>query len=81
MFENLRSNIKDNRFKIIIYQDKVNINNFEKVLVFEDNIVLVLTGFGTVKINGSNLCITRLENYEILVEGVIKSVDLGEINV
>lgn len=78
MFRELIDIIHDKRLKIMIYEDKINITNYEDILVFEDNQVLIKTNSKTIKIRGENLIITKLENNETLIKGKIKSIDMGD---
>lgn len=78
MFRDLTDIIRDNELKITVYENKVDINNYEDILVFEDNQILIKVKNKIVKIKGENLFITKLENKEVLIKGIIKSIDLGD---
>lgn len=78
MFRELKSVIYDSTFKIVIYLNKVYLNNYEDILVFEDNHLLVKTFTCFVTIKGENLTISKLENNEVLIQGLVKSVELGD---
>lgn len=76
MFKDIKNIIYDKNFRITIFKNKININNYYEILVFEDNQILVKAEF-LIKIKGSNLVITRLENNELLIEGEIKNIEFG----
>lgn len=78
MFKELREIVKNDLFKIIIYYNKIYISNYEDILIFEEELILLKLKNKTLKITGKNLTITRLEVNEMLVEGNIKSIDLGD---
>lgn len=78
MFREIIDMIHDKKLKIIIYEDQIDIVNYDDILVLEDNQVLIKTKTKTIKIKGESLIITRLENNEILIKGKIKSIDMGD---
>ena len=78
MFKDLRNMVFDKTFRIIIYENKLDINNYEDILLFDDEQVLIKIRNKLLKVKGKNLIITRLENNEMLVEGEIKTIDLGD---
>ena len=56
----------------------MNINNYEDILIFEDNQILIKSNNKLIKIKGNNLSITRLENKEVQIEGQIINIELGD---
>lgn len=78
MFRELKNILNDSTFKIVIFKDKIYLNNYEDILVFEDTYLLVKTVHYLVKIKGENLTISKLENNEIAISGLFKSVELGD---
>jgi len=77
MFKELRNIVHDNAFKITILENKVNINNYEEILIFEEDNILIKRKQEIIKIKGNNLTLNKLYNNELLIEGKIKSVELG----
>jgi len=59
MFSKLRNYIKQEETKIYYIKNKINVINYKKILVFEDNKILI---------------IKRFEKEELLVEGSIYSI-------
>lgn len=78
MIKNLRSIVYDEIFKIIILKNKINIINYLDILIFEDELIQIQSKEGLIKIKGTNLTINKLYNNELLIEGNIKSVELGD---
>ena len=76
MFRNLTDIVFDTRFKITVMEDIIDINNYEDILIFDDDKVLIKAKDKTIKVIGSSLIITRLLNKEVLIEGKIKSIEL-----
>ena len=75
MFKNLINTVFDNRFKIVILEGKASISNYEDIIIFDDERVLIKVFQKTIKITGSDLVITKLLNKELLVEGKILSIE------
>lgn len=78
MFRDLANMIYDKSLRIILMDSSMNINNYDEILIFENNQVLVKAKNKFIRIKGECLSITRLENNEVRIEGKIKSIDLGD---
>ena len=76
MFRELINNIYDKQEKITIIESKININNYEDILLIDPDKVIIKTKNKTIKISGSNLAITKLLNKEVLIEGVIEILEM-----
>lgn len=74
MFSKLRNYIKQEETKIYYIKNKLDIINYKKILVFEDNKILIEIIDDILEIKGANLIIKRFEKEELLVEGSIYSI-------
>lgn len=74
MFSKLRNYIKQEETKIYYIKNKINVINYKKILVFEDNKILIEIIDDILEIKGENLIIKRFEKEELLVEGSICSI-------
>lgn len=74
MFSKLRNYIKQEETKIYYRKNKLDIINYKKILIFEDNKILVEIIDDILEIKGENLIIKRFEKEELLVEGSIFSI-------
>ncbi len=77
MFRNLLSKYYSNKTKMIIENNLLDIINYEKILIFEDDLVLIKTQDGLIKIKGSCLELSKSLDDELLIKGSIKNIDLG----
>ncbi len=77
MFKDLKNIIYDKKFKVTIFKNKININNYKEILIFEESQILVNTEEYLVKVKGENLTIICLLENELLIEGKIKTVEFG----
>ena len=69
--------LMDNEFRMIYYNNFLNINNYLEILDFSSSIIKIKYIDGTIIINGNNLCISKMIDNELLINGVIKSISLS----
>ena len=67
MLRNLINYVKDNDYLIGIYNDKVYIYNYKRMINIDNNYIKIDLGIKKVKIKGKNLSVKKLENNEILI--------------
>ena len=75
----LRSYLLDDEFKMIIQNDRININNYEKIDYLDLDKIIVKHDNKKTIIKGNNLRVTKLLNDEILIKGIIKNIEIGEL--
>lgn len=76
MLRNLRTFINDNEWYINIYDGKVNVVNYDDVILLEDNRISIKYKKGMIIIKGENLSVNKLLENEMLIIGKIKSIEL-----
>lgn len=76
MFNKISEYINDNKFRIILYEDKVNIINYKKIITLENNYISILTSNKKILIKGNNLVLNKLLDSEMLIKGNINSVEV-----
>ena len=67
-----------NKYEIIIKDKYINIRNYKRVIDINDNKIEVILDKNRIIINGSNLIVCEMDEYEILVRGNIKGIDFIE---
>ena len=68
----------DNNIKITLTPNKLNILNYDEIKRFEDNLITITYNKEkTLTIKGKSLITKRLLDREVLIEGVINSIELG----
>lgn len=75
MFD-LRNYIRDDEFRVNLYKDRIHIVNYTKIITIEKSRISIKYSSGVVIIKGSNLALKKLLDDEILIKGVINSVEL-----
>lgn len=76
-FNNLRTYILENEFKITILTGRIDIVNYLEIDHFDDTKIIVRFEKGIVIIKGENLTISKLLNDELLILGKIKAVEFN----
>ena len=64
----------------IISFDEILIENYKGVMEYEEFFVKVNTEIGIININGFNLSLVQMTNEDILVKGIINSIDLERVS-
>ncbi len=75
MFD-LRNYINDVEFRVDLYKDKVHIVNYTKIVTIEKSRISIGYSSGMVIIKGKDLALKKLLDDEILIKGIINSVEL-----
>lgn len=73
--------IKDDDFKLLMINKKININNYTNILSMTDTRISLISKIGRVVIKGENLIVKKLLNNEVLIEGNISSIEIGDKDV
>lgn len=75
MFD-LRNYISDAEFRVNLYKDKVHIVNYTKIVTIEKSRISIGYSSGMLIIKGKDLALKKLLDDEILIKGIINSVEL-----
>lgn len=73
----LNDYLNDNEFRITIYEDKVDIINYDSIIDFNLNEVVLGLKNKKVIIEGLNLTINKMLDNEVLIIGLISSVRIN----
>ena len=75
MFD-VRNYINDVEFRVNLYKDKVHIVNYTKIVTIEKSRISIGYSSGMLIIKGKDLALKKLLDDEILIKGIINSVEL-----
>ena len=75
MLKSINGFIKNNEFSINILNNLININNFIDITILESNKIVLEIPNGYLRIFGSDLIIKKLLDNEILITGIISSLE------
>ena len=76
MIEKLRNYIKDNEFRLTLLENKVHIINYSEILSLDSKRISIQTNDNMYVIKGYNLVLNRLLDNEVLIDGVILSIEV-----
>ena len=77
IFNNVRNFINNDSFKIVIYDNLIDIINYEKILDINLNNIKIKSN-KVINIIGKNLCIIKMLDNELLIKGIIKDININE---
>ena len=66
----------DNDNKIIIKDNYLNIINYKEIIDFSSNQITIKTNSRIVKIKGDNLVVSKMQENEVLITGIITIIEL-----
>ena len=67
-----------NKYKIIIKDNYINIMNYKKIIDIDHNRIEIFLDKARVIISGNNLLVTGIDEYEMVIKGIIKGIDFIE---
>lgn len=76
MLNRIKDYINDKEFRMTIFTDRIHIINYLQILSIEDERVVFLTNKGRIIIKGSNLCLNKLLDDEVLVSGFVSNIEV-----
>lgn len=76
IFNSLRNYVKDNTCKVNIEDNKVNVMNYSKIIIFDDSNIVIKLDKKTLSIKGNDLIINKLMDDELLIKGSIKLIEI-----
>ena len=75
---NLREYVLETNFKIYIEQNKIDVVNYDLIESVTNNKISLKYNNKILNIIGNDLVIKKLLNDEILIEGKLKNIELGD---
>lgn len=75
MFRKVFEYVEDNKLKITIYKNKIDILNYNKIIILEDEKIVIDCKEMVISIKGKSLNINKLYDKEILISGTITSIE------
>ena len=72
----LKEFIKSNNLEFHYLNNKLNIINYDKIIFLGTSKIILLKSNKTISIMGNNLSLLKLLDSEILIDGIIKEIEL-----
>ena len=76
MLNQIGSFIQDKTFYFTVYEDKVHIINFIRIISLEENYISISSYHQKIKIIGNNFSLRKLIDNEILIQGNISKIEV-----
>lgn len=76
MFDRINNFIKDNEFMINIYEDKIYIKNYIRIISIENNYISLYSAKKKIIIKGKNLTLKKILDYELLIIGDFNNIEV-----
>ena len=76
MFNRINYFIKDNEFIINIFEDKIYIKNYQRLVTLENNYISLYTNKKKIIIKGKNMNLNKILDKELLIIGEFVSIEV-----
>ncbi len=78
MLNRLKTYIDSHEFRVLYLDGRVNIVNYVEILFMDDKRISISYRSGILVVKGDDLILSKLLDNEILIEGQIKSINIGD---
>ena len=77
MLDKINNYLLDSEYKLTVFEDKIHLINYKKLLVLEDEKIVLSTNNTIVTITGEKLSLKKLLQNEVLLSGVIRKIEVN----
>ena len=77
MLDKINNYLLDSEYKLTVFEDKIHLINYKKLLVLEDEKIVLSTNKTIVTITGEKLSLKKLLQNEVLLSGVIRKIEVN----
>ena len=74
MLEIIFNELRNKDYYICLYQNNIYIYQYQEILNFSNDLIIIKLNNTNLKIKGSSLHIIKMENHELLIQGLISGV-------
>ncbi len=75
MLDVINNALRNTDYYICLYSDKVYIYNYHEIVSFNNDLIKIKLKDNLIKIKGHKMLIKKMHIHELLIEGVIESVN------
>lgn len=68
--------VKDNEFRFTVYDNRIHIVNYKKILSLTSDFILIDVGDKKISIKGNNLVLNRMLDSEVLIVGLVSKIEV-----
>ena len=77
MLERVYEYVNDNEFRFTVYDNKIHIINYKRIITLEDNYISFYSPINKISITGNNLSLVKLLDKEMLIKGSITKIEVS----
>lgn len=74
--DNIREYVNSKKLKLNYIDNKLNIVNYDEIVILTDKKIVLLKDKKTINIKGNDLTLLKLLDDEVLIGGLIKTIEL-----
>ncbi len=77
VFNQIRNYIEDHEFHLDIYENKIHIINYQKIISLQTEKIIVLVPSKKIIMTGQNFSLNKLLDDEVLIEGFLTNLEIN----
>ena len=71
--------MNDKEFRLTLYNDKIHIINYKKIISLENNYLSILCLNKKILVTGNNLILSKILDNELLIKGNINNIEVIDV--
>ncbi|MBR2678117.1 MAG: YabP/YqfC family sporulation protein [Bacilli bacterium] len=79
MLEKISNYVNDKEFRLTLYNDKIHIINYKKIISLENNYLSILCLDKKILVTGNNLILSKILDNELLIKGTINNIEVIDV--
>lgn len=77
IFNKLENYLNEQEYKMVIRDNQINIVNYDEIVDFSSNKIIVKNRSNLIIIEGKNLTISKMLDNEVLISGIISNIHIN----
>lgn len=77
IFNKLENYLNEQEYKMVIRDNQINIVNYDEIVDFSSNKIIVKNRANLIIIEGKNLIISKMLDNEVLISGIISNIHIN----
>ena len=79
MLEKISNYVNDKEFRLTLYNDKIHIINYKKIISLENNYLSILCLNKKILVTGNSLVLNKILDNELLIRGNITNIEVVDV--
>lgn len=77
IFNKLENYLNEQEYKMVIRDNQINIVNYDEIVDFSSNKIIIKKMTNLIIIDGKNLTISKMLDNEVLISGIISNIHIN----